>query len=88
MVKRNGGEAGSGLKLIGELMPSLIPLTLKLGRTYLRFKKDAQKAGRIFEKELRANGIDKNTAKAMTEIYLNSSRILRAFDFSEMVGRN
>ena len=66
-------------------MPSLIPLVFRLGKTYLRFKKDAQKASIIFEKELRANGIDKDTAKAMTEIYLDSSRVLKAFDFSEMV---
>jgi hypothetical protein len=78
-------KRGEGIRLAGVLIPSLIPLVFKLGKTYLRFKKDAQKAGKIFQKELRANGIDKETAQAMTEIYLNSSRILRAFDFTDFV---
>jgi hypothetical protein len=85
MPWKNRGGGGEGFRIAGAMIPSLIPLMLRLGKTYLKFKKDAQKAGRIFEKELRANGLDKTTAKAMTEIYLNSSRILSAFDFSEMV---
>jgi hypothetical protein len=80
--KRGNGE---GIRLAGALIPSLIPLVFKLGATYLRFKKQAQKAGKIFEKELRANGIDKETARAMTETYLSTSNILRMFDFSEMM---
>jgi hypothetical protein len=82
---RNRTESGEGIRLAASLVPSLFPLMLRLGGTYLRFKKQAQKGGRIFEKELRANGIDKNTAKAFTEIYLNTSRILKMFDFSDMV---
>ncbi len=85
MPRRNRGEAGEGIRFAGALIPSLIPLMLRLGRTYLRFKKDAQKAGRIFRKQLIANGIDKRTAEEITELYLDSSRILRTFDFSEMV---
>jgi hypothetical protein len=85
MTRNNKEEVREGIRYAGKLLPSLFPLVLKLGKVYLRFKKDAQKAGKIFEKELRANGIDKETAKAMTEIYLNSSRILSAFDYSEMV---
>jgi hypothetical protein len=85
MPRNNKDQRGEGIRLVGVLIPSLIPLVLKLGKTYLRFKKDAQKAGKIFQKELRANGIDKETARAMTEIYLNSSRILRAFDYSDLV---
>jgi hypothetical protein len=85
MPRKNKDQRGEGIRLAGVLIPSLIPLVFKLGKTYLRFKKDAQKAGKIFQKELRANGIDKETAQAMTEIYLNSSRILRAFDFTDFV---
>lgn len=85
MPRRNSEGAGEGFRIAGAMIPSLIPLMLRLGKTYLKFKKDAQKGSRIFEKELRANGIDKSTAKAMTEIYLNSSRILSAFDFSGWV---
>jgi hypothetical protein len=85
MPRKNRGHKGEGIRYAAALIPSLLPLVFKLGTTYLRFKKQAQKAGKIFEKELRANGIDKETARAMTDVYLNTSKILRAFDFSEMV---
>ena len=86
MSRRNKEGTGGGIGFAGALLPSLIPLMVKLGTTYLRFKKKAQKAAKIFEKELRANGIDKDTAKAMTQIYLESSHILRAFDYSGFMG--
>lgn len=86
MPRRNREGNGRGIRFAGSLLPSLIPLMVKLGTTYLRFKKKAQKAAKIFEKELRANGIDKETAKAMTQIYLKSSHILRTFDYSEFMG--
>ena len=82
---RSRSESGEGIRLTASLVPSLLPLMLRLGGTYLRFKKQAQKGGRIFEKELRASGMDKDTARAFTEIYLDTSRILRMFDFSDMV---
>lgn len=85
MPRTNKDQKGEGIRLAGVLIPSLLPLVFKLGKTYLRFKKDAQKAAKIFQKELLANGIDKETARAMTDIYLSSSRILRAFDFSDLV---
>jgi hypothetical protein len=81
-IKRDTGE---GIRYTGALAPSLIPLVLKLGATYLKFKRRAQKAGRIFQKELRSQGIDKQTARAMTEIYLESSHILSSFDFSGFI---
>jgi len=87
MPRKNREGGGEGFRIAGAMIPSLIPLMLRLGKTYLKFKKNAQKAGRIFEKELRANGIDKKTAREMTEIYLDSSRILSAFDFSDMMNR-
>ncbi len=87
MQRTNRPRAKEGIRYAGALMPSLLPLMFRLGKTYLRFKKDAQKASRIFEKELRANGLDKGTAKAMTALYLESSRVLRAFDFSGMVNQ-
>ena len=87
MPRKNREGGGEGFRIAGAMIPSLIPLMLRLGKTYLKFKKNAQKAGRIFEKELRANGIDKKTAREMTEIYLDSSRILSAFDFSDMMSK-
>ncbi len=65
--------------------PHIIPLAFKLGLVYLGFKRKAKKAGKIFKKELISNGIDKNTAKLLTEEYLKTSHFLRGFDFSHMV---
>jgi len=66
-------------------IPRLIPLVMKLGMFYLSFKRKAKKAGKIFEKELVANGIDRTTARLLTEEYLKTSHFLRQFDFSHMV---
>ena len=64
-----------------------IPLMVKLGFVYLGFKRKAKKAAKIFEKELIANGIDKNTAKLLTEEYMKGSHFLRQFDFSNLARR-
>ena len=56
MPRKNKDQRGEGIRLAGVLIPSLLPLVFKLGKTYLRFKKVGQKAGKIFEKELRTNG--------------------------------
>ena len=61
---------------------SAIPLMIKLGWVYLGFKRRSKKAGKIFKKELIANGIDKKMAEVMTEEYLKTSHFLNEFDFS------
>jgi hypothetical protein len=59
-------------------------LVFKLGFVYFRFKRNAKKAGKTFEKEMVSNGIDKSTAKLLKEEYLKSSHIFRQFDYSNM----
>lgn len=76
--KRSGGQFPLSA------IPGMIPLAFKLGVVYLKFKRKAKKAAKVFKKELIANGIDKNTAENLTEDYLRSSRFLRQFDFSDM----
>lgn len=76
-------RVASGLAL--QTVPKLIPLVFKLGFVYLRFKRKAKKAGKIFNKELIANGIDKETAKLLTDEYMKGAHIMRGFDFSNMV---
>jgi len=63
------------MKLFGMLLPSMPSLLIRLSGTFLRLKRRANKAGRIFNKELRKQGIDKETAKELTEIYLQSSHV-------------
>lgn len=63
------------IKLFGMLLPSMPSLMIRLSGTFLRFKRNANKAGKIFRKELRNQGIDKETANELTEIYMEASHI-------------
>lgn len=76
MVKNteDQGSAG-GFRVLGALLPYLPSLMLRLGGSFLRLKRDAKKAGRIFQKELMHQGIDEGTAAELTEIYLEPSSI-------------
>ena len=67
------------MKLFGILLPSLPSLTIRLGATFLRFKKNAQKAEKVFRKELISQGLDKQTANDLTEKYMEGSKIQRFF---------
>jgi len=63
------------VKLFGMIIPSMPSLMFRLTGTLLRFKSDANKAGKVFKKELIQQGIDKETATELTERYMESSRI-------------
>jgi len=63
------------IKLLGIMLPSMPLLIFRLSGTFLRFKSRANKAGKVFKKELIDKGIDKKTATELTEIYLQSSHI-------------
>jgi hypothetical protein len=63
--------------LFGIMLPSLPSLIVRLGGTFLRFKRDAKKAGKIFRKELIKQGFDKKTAAELTEIYLEGSNLTK-----------
>lgn len=53
-----------------------IPLAIKLGFTYLGFKRRAKKAGKIFKRQLIEDGVDPKTADILTEDYLATSHII------------
>jgi len=63
------------IKLFGMMLPSMPSLMFRLGGTFLRFKRNANKAGKVFKKELIKQGIDKETATELTEIYMQGSHI-------------
>jgi len=73
--ERHTDDVIRGLGTIVPLLPSLL---LKYGGAYLRFKKQAQKAGTIFYKELRQQGMNENMASELTAMYLESSAIIRS----------
>ena len=69
------------VKLFGIILPSFPYLMLKFGGLFLRFKREAKKGGRIFQKELMNQGLDKSTAAELTEIYLEGSNLLRCIQY-------
>ncbi|MCK4717993.1 MAG: hypothetical protein KAT70_04920 [Thermoplasmata archaeon] len=87
MSRENSTQGRGGVQTIGALLPHILPLGWKLGLSYLRFKKRAQRAEKIFRKELNANGLDRETAKKLTENYMNSSHALRTIALSGVRGR-
>lgn len=68
-------EMVNGFRIFGIFLPSIPSLMLKFGGVFLRFKIDAKKGGRIFQKALINQGLDETTAEGLTEIYLESSNI-------------
>jgi hypothetical protein len=65
------------IKLLGMILPLIPSLMFRLTGTLIRFKSDANKAGKVFKNELIKQGIDKETADELTLIYLESSHIRR-----------
>ncbi len=63
------------IKLFGIMIPSMPSLMFRIMGTLLRFKSDANKAEKVFKKELINQGIDKETAAELTEIYMKGSHI-------------
>lgn len=62
-------------KFFGIMLPALPSLMFRLGGSFLRFKRNAKKAGKVFKKELIKQGFDKETAEGLTKIYLEGSNI-------------
>ena len=65
------------INIFGVIIPSLPSLMIRFGGLFLRFKREAKKGGRIFQRELINQGIDKKTAMELTEVYLQGSNLLQ-----------
>ena len=66
---------GEGFCIFRTILPSLPSLVFKIGGVYLKFKREAKKAGYTFREELLKQGINTGTAEELTEIYLEPSNI-------------
>ena len=64
-----------GMKIFGVLLPFLPKLLFKFSIDFLKFKRAANNAGKIFRKELMRQGLDKQTASELTQIYMKGSEI-------------
>jgi len=63
------------IKMFGILIPKAPGLIFRFGKLFLTFKRRANKAAKVFRKELINQGIDKKTAKSLTEKYLEGSNL-------------
>ena len=74
-------KSRGGFRILGMIIPSLPSLIFRLGGVFLKFKREAKKGGKIFQKELISQGLDATTAAALTDMYLESSSITHYVDF-------
>jgi hypothetical protein len=81
-------------KAIGEAMLAMAgtapPLLLRLGVSYLRYKRQAKRAGRSFFHSLVANGIPEKEARDLADDYMTSfsvKKIIRQLGFSMPVSK-
>lgn len=65
------------VKIFGLMLPSIPSLLFRLGGTLIRFKSNANKAGKVFHRELRNQGIDEKMASELTDIYLEGSNLVK-----------
>jgi hypothetical protein len=66
---------GRMIRVMGMTLPALPGLLVRLGATFLRFKRRAGRAGTIFERELRRRGLDPDTASRLTREYLEGGSL-------------
>jgi hypothetical protein len=69
------------LKIVGFLILMAPSLLFRFGGEFIRFKSKANRAGRIFRKELQRQGLDRTVAGQLTGSYLEGSdpfRLLRS----------
>ncbi len=65
----------NGFNSFKMILPSLPSIIIKYGSLFLKLKRDAKKAGKIFQKELLCHGIDETMATKITAKYLETSNI-------------
>jgi hypothetical protein len=66
-------------RLSGRSLSLLLPLLFRSGGALLRFRMEAKKGRRIFQRELIDLGIDQKIAGELAEIYLEGSDLLHHF---------
>ncbi|MGC9308941.1 MAG: hypothetical protein ACP5FL_09235 [Thermoplasmatota archaeon] len=66
---------GRVIRILGMTLPALPGLLVRLAGTFLRFKRQASRAGSIFERELHRQGLDPETASRLTRAYMEGGSI-------------
>jgi hypothetical protein len=76
-IKKESKREDRPIRFLGMMLPAMPSLLFRLTGTFLRFKRDAKKAGKIFRKELIRQGFDKKTATELTETYLEGINLTK-----------
>ena len=79
MTSKENNRNTDPIKMFGMLIPRAPGLIFRFGKVFLSFKRQANKGGKAFKKELIKQGIDKETAKGLTEKYLEGSNLSKYF---------
>lgn len=66
---------GRFIRVLGMTLPVLPGLLVRLAGTFLRFKRRASRASKIFERELHRQGLDPETAGRLTREYLEGGNV-------------
>jgi hypothetical protein len=79
---------GEVMLVVAATTPTLV---LRLGISYLRFKRQAKKAGKRFFRSLVVNGIPEKEARILADEYMVSFSIrglMREIDFRKLASKN
>jgi len=73
------GKDRPNIRLSGRSLSLLLPLLFRSGGALLRFRMEARKGKRIFQKELIDLGIDQKIADELAEVYFKGNDLLHHF---------
>jgi hypothetical protein len=79
MSNKDTHQNDDAIKGFGMILTRIPVLLFKSAGAFLRFKSDVKRAGKIFEKELLDQGIEKSVAHQLTQVYLDGGNIFKAF---------
>ncbi|MFH1013958.1 MAG: hypothetical protein V1769_05580 [Thermoplasmatota archaeon] len=77
----NGNQKDTIFGTFKVLIPYIPTMLFRIPRTLLHIKKMAQRGGNVFQRELIAQGIDQETARKLTESYLETSNLKTYLSF-------
>ena len=66
-------------KMAGVMLIFLPSLLFSAGIGYLKMKRDAKRSSKIFKQQLQQQGLTRDQAGELTELYLQSSRLSTYF---------
>ena len=72
-------QSSDPVRIMAYVMSNMPMILMRSGFAWLSFKKQAQKGGKTFQKELVNQGLDKETAKLFTQDYIEGSNLMKLF---------